>query len=111
MIDVDTAWEKVKAGAIKALAVNLEWQSLVHKRRYSVQSVQEDRIVLARKSGGKDEALSRDTVEEAIHLFNANNCFVQRRHLISPTVAEETALVLFHPEMAWDDNGDFIIQV
>lgn len=55
--------------------------------------------------------LTENRVISAANDFNDQGCVVQRRHLISPTVAEETAFVLFHPELTWDDENEFIIQI
>lgn len=36
---------------------------------------------------------------------------MKRRTLIENPVVEETTLVLFHPNLTWDETGDYIIEV
>jgi len=111
MIDSETAWEIVKQNALKGLKAKIEWQSIVHNKRYSISKVLHDKIIINRLSGGQAEELTAPQVKKAIEDFNARDCKVQRGQLILPTVAEETALVLFHPRLAWDRNKEHIIEI
>ena len=110
MIDPITAWEYVKQNASKALKTRMVWHSLVQGRQYRLVEVSEHFIVIQRQDNGLNQELTRNRVIRAVNDFNIQNCVVRRRHLISPTVAEETALVLFHPQLGWDDNNEYIIQ-
>lgn len=111
MLNPQTAWELIRKNALKALRTNMEWHSLVQDKRYKLRDVLPDRLIIIRLSGGKDQELTEERIIAAVNDLNANNGQVQRRHLISPTVAEETAFVLFHPQLTWDNNGDFIIEM
>lgn len=111
MIDPNTAWELVRQNALKAGQVNLHWHSLVHQNEYTIRETFNNQIIIQRVSGGNDETLTSETVTNAIITFNQNNGQMLRGTLISPTVAEETALVLFHPRLTWNGDGSFIIEV
>jgi hypothetical protein len=111
MINPHTAWLLIKSNAVKAMYVNMVFKSLVQERSYKVLNVQDDVIVIQRISGGNNELLSEATVIRAIQALNENNGIMQRRALISPTVAEETTFVLFHPQLTWSPDGNFIIDI
>ena len=111
MIDPEMAWPLIRVNALKALKVNMVWHSLVEGNAYQLESVNEDRLVIIRIDAEHKEVLRKSRVLRAANDFKNANCVVKRRHLISPTVAEETAFVLFHPFLTWDDNGEFIIEV
>lgn len=86
------------------------YHSLVEKKSYKVLSVHAEKITIARASGGDDQELNKKKTLATIKKFNASVGKIKRRTLISPTVAEETALVLFHPNLAWDAEGSFIME-
>ena len=111
MINPQTAWPLLKHNAEKALKVNLQWRSLRKKKVYQLKKVLNDRIIIERKSGGGEQQLTEARVIKAIEDFNEQQCRVKRRTLVSPTVAEETALVLFHPQLTWDEQSEFIVEV
>ncbi len=96
---------------LKGLKAKIEWHSIVHNKRYSIGKVLHDKIIINRLSGGQAEELTAPQVRKAIEDFNTRHCRVQRGQLIVPTVAEETALVLFHPRLAWDRNKEYIVEV
>ena len=111
MIDVETSWPRIRENAIKALKTGMVWYSLVKEAGYKVKEIYLDRITIERLNGGEDQDLTESKVIKAANNFNKLGCIVRRRHLISPTVAEETAFVLFHPQLSWDDQDEFIVQV
>ena len=110
MIDPQTSWQLVKQNAQKAVIANMVWHSLIQDKSYRIKSIDQTNIVIERMSGGEDQILTKERVEQAVVDFNTQNCRVKRRHLISPTVAEETAFVLFHPDLTWDTDGDYIVE-
>lgn len=110
MIDPQTAWLFIKQNAEKALKANLQWRSLRKKKVYQLKKILNDRIIIERKSGGGEQQLTEARIIKATNDFNAQQCRVKRRTLISPTVAEETAFVLFHPKLTWDEENEFIIE-
>jgi hypothetical protein len=87
------------------------WHSLVRAARYRVKEVYMDRITIERLDGGENQELTEARVLKAAYDFYELGCVVRRRHLISPTVAEETAFVLFHPQLSWDNENEFIVQI
>lgn len=107
-INVEIAWLLVKQFAIKAKMTELIYQSLIDKKQYRIINVFEDKIIIQRISGGKNQDLSKNKITKAIELINASNGKVKRSELISPTVAEETTLVLFHPNLTWSSDGSYI---
>lgn len=111
MIDVNTSWSKIRENAIKALKTKMTWHSLVEQAHYTLIDVFEDRIIIQRSEGRKNQKLTESKVIRAANDFNNSGCRIKRRHLITPTVAEETAFVLFHPQLSWDDDNEYIIQV
>lgn len=111
MINPENAWPLIRDNALKALKVKMIWHSLVKDRTYQLKSVLQNSIEIIRTDGGENEFLTSSRVRKAAVDFNNAECKVQRRHLISPTVAEETAFVLFHPELKWDDNNEYIIEI
>jgi hypothetical protein len=110
MIDPQTAWLIIKQNANKALKTNLQWHSLVQGKQYKLKAVLDDRIVIEREGEGSSEELTSARVFEAANYFNSQNFMVERGTLISPTVAQETAFVLFHPQLTWDEENRYIIQ-
>ena len=111
MINPELAWLLIRGSALKAFKVNLVWHSLVEGNAYQLLSVGNDRLEIIRVSGGDNQILKRARATRAANDFNNAKCRVQRRHLISPTVAEETAFVLFHPNLTWDENNEFIVEL
>lgn len=111
MINPENSWELIKINASKALKVSSEWHSLVENKKYTLEAVLNDRIIIKRLSGGYSQELTEKKVLKTIKKFNSNNCIIKRRHLLSPTVAEETALVLFHPNLSWDKHNEYIIEI
>jgi hypothetical protein len=111
MIDIETSWPKIRENAIKALKTGMVWHSLVQEARYRITEVYFNKIIIQRLEGGDDQVLTEAKATKAVADFNELGCRVRRRQLISPTVAEETAFVLFHPELSWDDDNEYIIQI
>ena len=112
MINIENAWQLVSNSAKKAIATEMVYCSMIEKKLYKVKSVEETKITIERKSGGHDGELTKAKVERAIAKFNSNGGKpMKRRTLIEKSVVEETALVLFHPNLAWDETGDYIIEV
>jgi hypothetical protein len=111
MINPDTAWELINLNAIKAFKTQMIWHSLKRGRQYRLIAVNEDNLVIQREGDANHQLLTSARVRQSAIEFNHNNCIVKRRTLISPTVAEETAFVLFHPQLSWDENNENIIQI
>jgi len=111
MIDENIAWVLIKSNALKALQTKMVWHSLIENSPYSLKNVFDDYLLIQRLNGGNDEKLTKGKVISAVKKFNSNNGRLKRRMLISPTVAEETAFVLFHPQLGWSDDGDYILTV
>lgn len=112
MIKIETSWELVSNCARKAIATEMIYCSLIEKKLYKVKSVEAAKIIIERKSGGNDGELTKAKVERAIAKFNNNGGKpMKRRTLIEKPVVQETALVLFHPNLSWDETGDYIIEV
>jgi F0F1-type ATP synthase alpha subunit len=109
MIDKSTAWQSIKLNAKKAMLTNMEYTSLIEEKQYKITDVQSDAITIYRLKEGTLKKLTRKKVEEAIHKLNQNGGKIKRRTLISPTVAEETTFVLFHPQL--NDTKEFIIEI
>lgn len=110
MINPDTAWALIKSNALKALKTQLIWHSLRQGKQYKLIAVHDDHLIIQREGDANPQTLTSARVRQAALDFNRNNCIVKRRTLISPTVAEETAFVLFHPQLTWDDTNENIIQ-
>lgn len=110
MINPDTAWALIKSIALKALKTQLIWHSLKQEKQYRLIAVNDDHLIIQREGDANPQTLTSTRVRQAALDFNQNNCIVKRRTLISPTVAEETAFVLFHPQLTWDDTNENIIQ-
>jgi hypothetical protein len=87
------------------------WHSLIEGKEYKILQVNNDRIIIQREDQHNPQELTENRIKKAITYFNEQNCKVKRRNLISPTVAEETALVLFHPNLTWYDDPEFIIEI
>lgn len=112
MLDPKTAWLLVRNNASKAMSTQMEYHSLIEKRKYKVLSVEKDKITMARLSGGDDAILTQAAVEKAIAAFNNNDGKpMKRRSLIQKPVISETTLVLFHPHFAWDETGEYILEL
>lgn len=111
MIIQDTAWKIIRQNAIKASLVNTVWRSIVKKSSYRLSDISDEQITILRLDTNTSEVLTKEQVFKAIQKFYTNNCRIKRGTLISPTVAEETALVLFHNNLSWDETGDFIIEI
>ncbi|MCG9879634.1 MAG: hypothetical protein MH472_03455 [Bacteroidia bacterium] len=112
MIIVENAWELICNAAKKAMLTQMIYCSLKEHKAYRVLLLENDKIIIERKSGGQNGELKKSTVERAIKRFNSNGGQpMKRRSLIEKPVLEETALVLFHPNLSWDETGDFIIEV
>lgn len=112
MIQIDNAWELINNAAKKAMLTQMVYCSLKEQREYRVLFVETNRIVIERKSGGNNGELTKGTVERALTKFNNNGGQpMKRRSLIEKPVLAETALVLFHPNLSWDETGDYIIEV
>lgn len=111
MIDSQTAWAHVHKNAIKASKTGMVWHSLVEGASYTISEIHNDKIIIARLDGGNLQVLSNTKVIKASIDFNKSRCIMPRRHLINPTVAEETAFVLFHPQLGWNETNTHIIQI
>jgi hypothetical protein len=110
MIDPKCAWQLLRVNALKAYTVNLIWHSIVQEKQYQILQVLNGRLIIKRQDSHQSQELTEKRIINAIKEFNSRDCKVKRRHLISPTVAEETALVLFHPNLTGDENGEYIIE-
>jgi hypothetical protein len=110
MMNPNTAWPLIRQNAQKAFLTNTIWHSIVEKAPYRVIEIDSEYLIIARLNGGDNDKLTSKMVYKAAELFNESNCRIKRRTLISPTVAKETAFVLFHPFVTWDDTGEFIIE-
>lgn len=110
MINKNDAWNFIKLNAQKALSTRLVYHSIVDKKAYRVISVENNKICIDRVSGGQNDELTRGNVFKAIEIFNESGGRIKRRTLISPTVAKETALVLFCPYLSWSEDGNYIIE-
>lgn len=111
MINPDTAWALIRSNAAKAFKTQMIWHSLRQGRKYRLIAVNEDNLIIQREGDANPETLTSARIWQAAIDFNHNNCIAKRRTLISPTVAEETAFVLFHPQLSWDENNENIIQI
>lgn len=111
MIDKNSAWHFVRSNAEKALKTKMVFTSLVEESPYQIIQVEADKISIQRLNTRTVQKLNRKKVEGAIDRINASNGRIRRRTLISPTVAEETTLVLFHPQLTWDETCHYIIVV
>jgi hypothetical protein len=112
MIKIETAWQLIYNNAKKALATQMVYCSLKKNKEYRVLFVESAKIVIERISRGKNGEVTKGTVERAITRFNNNGGKpMKRRTLIEKPVLEETALVLFHPNLSWDETGDYILEV
>lgn len=112
MIKIETAWEVISNAAKKAIATDMIYCSLKEHKEYCILQVESTKITIKRKSGCQDGELTKGTVERAIAKFNSNGGKpMKRRTLIENPVVEETTLVLFHPNLTWDETGDYIIEV
>jgi predicted nucleotide-binding protein (sugar kinase/HSP70/actin superfamily) len=110
MIEAHAAWKAIKLNAQKALSTSMVYHSIIEKRAYKVIALEEDKITIARLSGGANDELSKNIVFKAIDKFNKTRGKIKRRTLLSPTVAKETALVLFCPYLSWSEDGNYIIE-
>jgi hypothetical protein len=88
------------------------YSSLKDHNEYRVLFIKSGKIIIERKSVGKNGELTKGTIERAITKFN-NNCGkpMKRRTLFEKPVVEETSLVLFHSNLTWDETWDYIIEV
>jgi hypothetical protein len=111
MINPNLAWELVKVNAKKALTANIIYHSIVERRAYKIAIVADDKIIITRSSGGENDELSENIVVQAIQKINKQKGRIKRRSLIDPTVAQETTLVILHPNLSWDETGAYIIEV
>ncbi len=102
-------WNSIYKNVLKAMYTEMIYHSLVEKRAYKIISVEEDTITIARMSGGENDSLTKAEVERAIEKIKATGGKIKRRTLISPTVAKETTLVLFNPNLSWDETREFIL--
>jgi preprotein translocase subunit SecF len=111
MVKQEIAWQLIKINASKARKTGMIWHSLVDAKEYQVLEISKHKIIIKREDQHKTQDLTENTVIKAIKKFNAQNCKVKRGSLISPTVAEETAFVLFHPNLTWDAVGEYIVEI
>jgi len=111
MIDENTAWDLIRIYALKALRTKMVWHSLVENAPYTLIDVFENYLLIQRLNGGEDKKLTKGRIVNAIKKLNSCNGRIKRGTLISPTVAEETAFVLFHPQLGWSDDGDYILKI
>lgn len=111
MVDKFLAWKYILSNAHKAMISKLIYHSIIEHKKYQVIGCEETKIIISRLSGGNNDNLTRTRVFDALDRFNQANGVVQRRQLISPTVAKETTLVILCPYLAWDSSGEFIFEV
>lgn len=111
MINQECSWQHIKNNAQKAVMTKMVLHSLVRNSKYTVSKVLDNKIVIKRSGKGKNQDLTRKTVEKAITKLNQVGQFVKRGKLMSPSVAEETAFVLFHPQLRWSKDGKVIIKL
>lgn len=100
-------WEIILSQARKNLTQQNIWTSFIEKRQYQVESVNENRIVITRLSGGQSSVLTQSTCETAIAQLNKQNQ-IRHGHLIR-NVAKECALIQFHPNIFWDEAAGNIV--
>lgn len=108
MIDGELAWYYTRLNAKKAMIAGVTYASLVHKRRYRVNEVLKNAIIIERVSGGEIDKLTKGVVLRAVAKLNGSPEGIRRRTLISPTVAKETAFVMLCPFVCWDQDGQYI---
>ena len=109
MVEPNEAWPLIKTAAIKAMDAKMIWHSLKQKKQYRVHGVGNDRIVIYRIHKGTTQDLTADKIFAAAQKLNQSGGTIRRRTLISPTVAEETAFVLFHPQLTWSEDHKYIL--
>lgn len=91
------------------MIAGVTYASLIQKRRYRVTKVLDNIITIERVSGGDIDKLTKGTFLKAFAKLSGSPEGVQRRTLISPTVAKETAFVLLCPFVCWDEDGKWIL--
>jgi hypothetical protein len=109
MIDESIAWETIKGFALKAKSSGIIYHSLKKEHSYKVLKILDDRLIIQRQEPYQTEELTKDTIIMAIKKINNCGGKIKRRSLIGPTVAEETTLVLFHPQLTWSEDGEYIL--
>jgi hypothetical protein len=112
MIDINQAWNQIEQSAQKALITDMLFHSLKEGRSYKVLRVEKEKLILKRVSSGQNSTLTKNAVLKAIQRWNDNKGKpMRRRGLIEKPVIKETTLVLFHPQLTWDETGNFIIEI
>jgi hypothetical protein len=104
---VAEAWPAVAEAARRSQAQREIFGSPTRNARYSVEAVEERRLRITRLDANEPAILTRGRVERGLSAVIAAGGRVRRRSLFG-TVAEETALVFFHPDLDWDQTGDWI---
>jgi len=109
MFKPEEAWEIIKQNAEKAKIAKVAWHSPKRGAKYTLVNVLDDKIIIWREDRNTEELLTKCIVEQKVlELINAGGK-VKIGKLITPTVAEETTFVLFHHQLGWSKDGEFIM--
>jgi len=108
MFKPEEAWEIIRRNAEKAMKTQIVFRSLKKHKPYIVKAVKDNSITIQRKNLKTTNKLRlKDLSTDSFkRLLKEGN--IKRRNLLKP-VAKETALVLFHPQLGWSEDGEFII--
>lgn len=102
------AWNLIEANAKKAMLTNTIWCSLIEIASYKLIEVTDNYLLIQRLDGGKEQKLTKGKIVKAAEKLLEAGGKIKRRTLISPTVAEETAFVFFHPLLEWSEDREYI---
>lgn len=104
----DSDWKTIRAAARKALQSRAEFLSPKRGVRYRIELVEPERVAVARLDANEPAVLTQRLVSRSLERLRAAGGRISRTGL-SPTVAEETAIVYLHPGLQWDSSADLIV--
>ena len=109
MINPQIAWNILKENASNALILNTQYHSHRDGVPYTIGHVTETYIEINRN--GEPVKLTKNNIRKAINRLNQNDGQPLHYEDFLHTVAKETTLVLFHPQLNWTADRRHIREV
>lgn len=100
-------WEIILEQARKHLDYKTLWSSLGEQVNYKLISVEPERLIIERHSGGKNAIIGKIGAIRSVKKLKEVGS-LKRKNFITDAV-RQTALVLFHPYINWDKKKKLII--
>ena len=107
-IDPGSAWLIIMEAAKKAFNDKSTWTSPINNQAYTVDGIEDNKILILRHSASTVEKLTQRDVMRSFISLNAAGGILGRGAMIN-VVAKEASIVHLHPDLSWDNNFELII--